>query len=330
MSSAGSHWKLGLFVVVGVVLFLTLLVALGAESLQKESVVYSTYFDESVQGLEVGSPVKFRGVTIGNVSAIDVAPDCRHVEVRCGIIVGQLVSLKLLDTSPKPPRLPFQKKAPATLAVPPDLRMQLDSAGITGVKFISMDFFDIKDNPPPILPFPLPTNYVPAAASTMKNLEDSVTKALSRFPEIADQTVLAISRVNHMLAVIDDEKLPQQAGTALSRAGVVLSLLQTSLRQADIGKLGVDAHQTILALMGAIGHLDAMLASMGGERGLLVSAQRATDSVGDLAGGQSSVGVELAETLRGVREAADSVQHLAEALGTDSDMLVKGRAKGRP
>lgn len=61
-----------------------------------------------------------------------------------------------------------------------------------------------------------------------------------------------------------------------------------------------------------------------------MSAQRATDSVGDLAGGQSSVGVELAETLRGVREAADSVQHLAEALGTDSDMLVKGRAKGRP
>ena len=157
----------------------------------------------------------------------------------CGIIVGQLVSLKLLDTSPKPPRLPFQKKAPATLAVPPDLRMQLDSAGHHGGQVHLDRLLRHQGQPAAGSPLsPCPTNYVPAAASTMKNLEDSVTKALSRFPEIADQTVLAISRVNHMLAVIDDEKLPQQAGTALSRAGVVLSLLQTSLRQADIGSWG--------------------------------------------------------------------------------------------
>ena len=101
MSAPSNHWKLGLFVVVGVGLFLALLVALGASSLKKESVEYATYFDESVQGLDVGSPVKFRGVTIGNVSEIDVAPDRRHVEVLCAITVSQLVSLKLLDTTPK-------------------------------------------------------------------------------------------------------------------------------------------------------------------------------------------------------------------------------------
>lgn len=139
MSAPSNHWKLGFFVVAGSCLFLAVLVFLGAESLQKETVTYSTYFDESVQGLDVGSPVKFRGVTIGNVSAIGVAPDRRHVEVSCGITVSQLVSLKLLDTSSKGLLLPFGRKRPATLAIPLDLRMQLDSSGITGVKFISMN-----------------------------------------------------------------------------------------------------------------------------------------------------------------------------------------------
>ncbi len=82
MSAPSNHWKLGLFVVAGVALFLTMLVFLGARSLQSETVTYKTYFDESVQGLEVGSPVKFRGVTIGNVSGIDIAADRRHVRSR--------------------------------------------------------------------------------------------------------------------------------------------------------------------------------------------------------------------------------------------------------
>ena len=79
MSAQTNHWKLGLFVVVGFVLAACTVVFLGAQSLKKQSVDYKTYFDESVQGLEVGSPIKFRGVTIGHVNAIDVAPDHRHV-----------------------------------------------------------------------------------------------------------------------------------------------------------------------------------------------------------------------------------------------------------
>ncbi|MEP7125951.1 MAG: mammalian cell entry protein, partial [Byssovorax sp.] len=63
MSAPTNHWKLGLFVVVGVVLTLTTVAVLGARSLRKEVSRYVSYFDESVQGLEVGSPIKFRGVT---------------------------------------------------------------------------------------------------------------------------------------------------------------------------------------------------------------------------------------------------------------------------
>ena len=95
MAAPTNHWKLGLFVVVGIVLSLTTITFLGAQSLQKQVVSYQTYFDESVQGLEVGSPVKFRGVTIGTVSAIDIAADRRHVEVTSELAVIDLSDLGL-------------------------------------------------------------------------------------------------------------------------------------------------------------------------------------------------------------------------------------------
>jgi phospholipid/cholesterol/gamma-HCH transport system substrate-binding protein len=245
-------------------------------------------------------------------------------------VVSQLVSLKLSDTSAPKTALPFGRKAPVLLAVPPDLRMQLGSAGITGVKFISLDFFDMKDDPPPILPFPPGENYIPAAPSMMKSLEDSLVKAVNRFPEIADQLLGVVSAANHVLSAVDRERLPEQASATLARAGEVLTALQTTMKQANLGKISDDTLAMIGGLKHAIDNLDAMLTKMDGEAGLLASAQRATDSIGDLAGGAKGVGTELSETLRGVREAADSIQRLTDALDTDSDMLLKGRAKGRP
>jgi len=330
MSAPTNHWKLGLFVVSGIGLFLAVLVFLGARSFDKETVTYHTYFDESVQGLDVGSPVKFRGVTLGSVSAIGVAPDRRHVEIACALVVSQLVSLKLVDTAPKKLALPFGHKPTVTLAVPADLRMQLGSAGITGVKYISLDFFDVKDDPPPDLPFPAGENYVPAAPSMMKSLEDSLVKAVSRFPEITEQLLGVVSHINHLMTAVDDEKLPQQASVTLARASAVLASLQLMLKQANVGQLSHDTSGMIGGLAHAINDLDAMLAKMDGKEGLIASAQRATDSMGDLAGGAKGLGSELSDTLQGMREAAESLQRLTDALDTDSDMLLKGRAKGRP
>lgn len=330
MSAPSNHWKLGLFVVVGIGAFLGMLAFLGTRSLQKETVTYKTYFDESVQGLDVGSPVKFRGVTIGNVSGIDIAADRRHVEVASDIIVSQLVSLRLVDTAPKKRVLRLGEKPLVTLAIPPDLRMQLGSAGITGVKYIAIDFFDVTTNPAPDLPFPLPENYIPAAPSTMKNLEDAIVKAVDRFPEVADQLVVVMRQVNVLLEEINHEKLPARASATLGRAADTLAALQGAIKDANLGKLSGEADKTITGLNVAVTRLSVVLEHIDGDQGLVASAQRATDSIGDLAGGAKGLGSELEDTLRDVREAVDSIQRLADSLDTDSDMLLKGRAKGKP
>ena len=70
MSDDKRYFKVGAFVLTGALLIGSFTVILGGGDYFAEKVVIETYFDESVQGLEVGSPVKLRGVQVGSVSSI--------------------------------------------------------------------------------------------------------------------------------------------------------------------------------------------------------------------------------------------------------------------
>ena len=318
MAAPTNHWKLGLFVVVGFVVAMGSIVALGARSLEKVTVKYRMYFDESVQGLDVGSPVKFRGVTIGSVYAIGIAPDHQHVEVTCDLVADQLNDLGL--------NVVGDRKAPR-IALPAELRVQLGSSGITGVKFVLIDFFKVSDNPIEPLPFPVPDNYIPSAKSTMKNLEDSVVHAVDRFPEVATQIVVVLVKLNRILDDLDSHQLPAKIGLVLAHADRVMEDVQTAVRGVDSPKLSTDLQATMANLNVAVTRVDALLEREQGSKGLLASAERASNALGDVAQNANGLGLEVAETLREVQQAADTIQRLGDALNRDSDMLLKGRSR---
>lgn len=321
MSAPTNHWKLGLFVVVGVVLTLTTVAVLGARSLRKEVSHYVSYFDESVQGLEVGSPIKFRGVTIGTVGKIDVAVDHRHVEVTSDLGVAELNRLGLNMGS-------GANDSRKKLDVATDLRVQLASAGLTGVKFLQLDFFVVADNPPPVLTFPVPENYIPAAASTMKNIEDSLVRTMNRLPEIADQASAIMSKVDGMLGDIQDKKLPEQMNATLASTNQLIQGAQKKLEAVEADKLSGHAEKTLIGLNETVSRMNRLLASIDSEKGLLASLSHASDAIGDTAHNADGVGVELQDTLRSVQDAAKSIHKLADALEKEPDMLIKGRGRG--
>jgi ABC-type transporter Mla subunit MlaD len=312
-----NHWKLGLFVVVAFVIAMASIVALGARSLQKKTAPFETYFDESVQGLDIGSPVKFRGVGVGDVSSIDVAPDRRHVEVTLDLEVAKVKDLALIATG----------GPDARTVVPPDLRVQLGSSGITGVKFISIDFFAMADNPVVELPFPVGANYIPSAQSTMKNLEDSVVHAVDRFPEVAGQVLALLGRVNRILDDVDDKHLPEQARLTLNNANGAIADLRGAVHGVDVGKLSAEAQKTLDAVDGTLLRTSALLDRLQAQKGVLASTERAANAVSDLARGSVGLGDELAQTMRDVQQATAAVQRLGDELDRDPDMLLKGRSK---
>src|SRR5438477_10217476 len=70
MSAQAHYFKIGLFMLSGITLVVLAVIILGAGALFKKKFMMETYFDESVQGLSVGAPLKYRGVTIGRVEHI--------------------------------------------------------------------------------------------------------------------------------------------------------------------------------------------------------------------------------------------------------------------
>jgi phospholipid/cholesterol/gamma-HCH transport system substrate-binding protein len=319
MSAPTNHWKLGLFVVVGVLLGITAVVYLGARSLQKESVTYTSYVDEAVTGLEIGSPVRFRGVTIGSISAIGIASDHRHIELTYDLTVATLSGLGLAAA----------RGAATQISMPSDLRVQLDSQGITGVKYLLIDFFAMDSHPPPRLPFRVPKNYIPSTPSTMKDLQDSVVRAIDQFPAVAEKLTLVLGQVERLLSDVNESGLAQNTAALLTRTDRTLALIGAELKSMRAGDLSKDARTTMANLNTTLTRVQGMLARVDGDEGLLASVQRASDSVGDVAGDAQGFGSELGETLQHLGDAADAIVALVDALERDSDMLIKGRTKAR-
>ena len=81
MSGRSSKFLIGLFVITGLMIGAIIIIWAGASDLFMKGSTYVSYFDESVQGLQNDSAVKYRGVEIGKVESIRVAPDYRLIEV---------------------------------------------------------------------------------------------------------------------------------------------------------------------------------------------------------------------------------------------------------
>ncbi len=320
MFSTTNYFKIGLFVLLGLAAAFATAVAFGANRVERRTLVYTTYFNESVQGLDLGSPVKYRGVTIGTVAAIEIAPDRRHVQVGAELDLESIRRLGLTETSP-----PGEADS-VRFSVPPELRTQLQSQGITGMKFLAIDFFEIETTPLPELPFQTPTNYIPAAPSLMKNLEDSIVRAADSLPAMGEQISSALNHIDVMLGQLQDENLAEKTVATLANMNDMLADLQGTVKGINQAKIPEKAASTLAKMDVAVSRLDGVLLRFGGDDGLVASATRATDAFGEVGRGAHGTTREIDATLREFREALEAVRDVFESLDKEPDMLIKGRA----
>ena len=116
MTRTKTSLAVGIFVLLGIGLAIAAVIWLGLSARLEEGSYYSAYFDESVQGLSKDSPVKYRGVSVGRVKDIEVAPDATLIQV-----------ILKIETGLKPHA---------------DMVARLKSVGITGIMYIELDSRD--------------------------------------------------------------------------------------------------------------------------------------------------------------------------------------------
>lgn len=154
-----SRFLLGLFVTFGLLLGLALIIWLGAARYFEKGDLYAAYFDESVQGLQADSSVKYRGVEVGRVISISVAPDHRLVEV----------IMKL--------RLKMEEKE--------KIVAQLKTAGITGIVFIELDRLEGGEKVKgPVLTFEPPYPVIATKPSDIKQIMQGVAEIYNKIKTI--------------------------------------------------------------------------------------------------------------------------------------------------
>jgi phospholipid/cholesterol/gamma-HCH transport system substrate-binding protein len=155
MASQKTKFVVGLFLVCGIGIALLTFIWLGMSRYFEKGRFYVTFFNESVQGLDKDSPVKYRGVSVGRVHSISVAPDSKLVKVVLKTETGMV-----LDTN---------------------MVAQLKSVGITGSVFVELDQ-KMKDEPDRSPPLSFPSEY-PIVASKpselgqiLRGIEDILNK----------------------------------------------------------------------------------------------------------------------------------------------------------
>ena len=80
-----NKFKIGVFAVSGIVVLLGAVLIFGGNDIFKDEVKLVTVYNESVQGLEKGSQVKFRGVPVGKVTEIAILQNDSKIRIKMQI-----------------------------------------------------------------------------------------------------------------------------------------------------------------------------------------------------------------------------------------------------
>lgn len=233
---------LGIFVTGGIVIAVGVLIWLGASHWFKETHTYVTYFDSTVQGLTLDAAVKFRGIQVGRVQDIRVAPDGNLIET-------------VMELDP-------------VMVVTDSLRAKVELTGITGMKYIELDYVGPeKQLMHPKLTFKPPHPVIPSTpggfeeiSQALKNLYDKIwaidTEGISvRVKQFFEAATLTAAAADSFLA---DTNLTAWAHT-LNRAALRLDSI---LNEMDAGYYDSEIQASLNEIHQGTQNFNRMFASL--------------------------------------------------------------------
>jgi phospholipid/cholesterol/gamma-HCH transport system substrate-binding protein len=274
------YLRLGMFVVASVAILFIVLFVLGARALFQPTLIVETYFDGSIAGLEVGSPVRYRGVPLGQVSQIAVSSALYESDVPVDQRKGYIV-VRATITGQR--TLPWRKELDAYIKR--GLRVQTQLAGITGQQFLSVNFLDPSRHPQ--LPFEWNPEYpvIPSAPSLASEIISNVQSLVSSLDKADIQQIgqnlnALLANANKKLEEVPVAELSNEAMATLKDARATIDRIDRVLARAPID-------ETVRNLADASARLEELLADPGLKRTVantaaLTGALRKLADSGDL------------------------------------------------
>jgi ABC-type transporter Mla subunit MlaD len=297
MSNESRYFKLGLFVIVGVVLIVGGVVIFGASELFTPYITVETATTESVEGLNVGSAVKYNGVEVGSVSRIELAnwshsdPD-PAVQAKIGRYV--IVEMKLR-------RAMFHLGQADVIEqrikdfVGAGLRLRLASSGLTGPAFIEGVFLDPQASPPLELPWKPDKLMIPSAPNTMSQIVGDVQDIAGKIDRVDINKLVGsaqkfITDTDTAVNDLHTSELRQKALAAIAKLDDSLKRMNEIVRdpktQQTLDNLNATLANTSegsAKLRRTLGTLETLLASQSEDlKSIIYELSRASENASDL------------------------------------------------
>jgi paraquat-inducible protein B len=326
MSIRANPTAIGLFVIGAVVLAVIGVATLASATWFGKQSTFISYFGESVNGLEVGAPVKFQGVPVGQVTNLLIQIESRDRSFQ--VPVEYKIDLTRL-TSQSGEFLQLDDEVVLRRQIADGLRAQLQMESlVTGQLYIELAYR------PDAAPAELerrPTAF-PEIPTSPSLLAAFGTQAGS----VVGEVMSILFRVNEMLTAVNMEELNR---SVVASAGAVERLAESpEIRNAVAGvpemtgqltRTMAEMERLTERIGGTIAPLQLQVAGTNAELVLTLQAMRqVVEESRGLLTPDSGIGYQMEGTMASLEGAAEALRALALSLERNPDMLLRGKKPG--
>ena len=319
MSERANYFKIGLFILTATAIAVAGLMALGAGTLLQPKFYAETYFQESVQGLDIGSPIKFRGVQIGKVEEITLVgarydTEKRYVLVRVSLFskafgaITEAAVEELVKTE-----------------VAKGLRVQLAFQGVTGAAYLEADYLDADRSPWLSIDWQPEYAYLPSAPSTITRYTEAIDLILKNI-EQADIVALigsierAMTGLNRATEEARVSQISDQAVLLLTELRATNRRLEGVVARAEepLGQFLDELPETSRSLHRLTLRLDALA------KELPAHAEPLGKTLRQLNGLLTAEQQNIEDTLDNIRQVSENLRELTDNAKTYPAQLILG------
>jgi len=312
MAVEKSYARLGLFLVVVLVVVVATALLFIQRWRSRAIIAMVTYTNENVSGLEISSPVRFRGVSLGRVSDVRVDPRDVIVEIDFEMFPDRLNTIGISAE-----RIGQIRDLRGMF---PNLRASMVSNPVTGEAYLLLD---VPENPPApmTLAFTPDRPYVPWAPTTLATVQD-------RLPAILERAEATLQTVTEIVS-----KVPE----SLDRSNRFFTNVERIFQESELPALSADSRKFFSTTSGQIDKIATDLERVIGTDGTLVTFvenANAAIKAADLpttnqsaraAADQTALAADdLRRTLPAIRDSLDQLRDLARQLQEQPESVVYG------
>ena len=309
---------IGAFVIGGLALVVTALVLFSSQDLLTPKRFFVAYFNQSVNGLNVGAPMRFRGIPVGEVLQIDGVYDPD---------TGNMIPRLTLEFHPETMENAQVEEGEYTLLpflLANDMRASLKSASLlTGQLYVALDFHP-----------GTPERYLGGGIDEypeLPTIDSGLDQAIAKLADLPLEELFA--GLNSALAAIDEllsdphiEESLAVLPTLLTDADNTVVDLRHFMNRELVAVAG-EASQTLVTVRSALQSLSTAITeeSLVQVNSTLTEFEETLQALQERLDGNNPLMHELTAALREISNAARSVHDLADALEEHPESLIRGK-----